>query len=253
VHPVDTIIITSSTGGMSGSTNEQYVIAFNEVQNNYIVHNYINVTQKTVHGNRDSLIKTIQRFPNFVGKTPPRNLMDSLLAALSTEYEKPTFDDLGLTWKEFKSYTGVTAIKKIARKYNVAWRFNLTYTSADANQIIFKSIQNPDTFNVYLTTGLDTTQTTITDYWNYTSVMAISGERSYGYSGQYPDIYRQPWNVSLVGHNDFVNLKINRFLIQLIPKRFYNRKELELTKLTDAYIKWYLKRIGFGIHDFNEF
>lgn len=237
---------------MYSSTNEKLIIVYNEIQNKFIIQDYYRKTQKAEKGNRDSVINATKHFSGFKGKSVPRNIIDSLLAALTSEYERPTFDDLGLNIKDFQSYTSPAAIKKVARKYDYAWKFNLAYTTVESNQNIFNSIQNPDTFNLYLTIGLDTIQTWITDYWNFNSIIAISGTRKYAYSGQYPNIYRQPWSVSLVGHNHFVNLKINRFVIQLIPKRFYNRRELELTRLTDDYIKWYLKRIGFGINDFME-
>jgi hypothetical protein len=246
--PVDTISIRSSSGGYQHGglkgRSDYFNITFDKKTNKYNAEYKKNYSKTSSKPNATwEKVKQLNK-----NKTVSNSSIEGLLNAFSTKNLKPTFENFGYNEKQFLSLTDGKHIRKVAKRYKRNWQFRRAYSSREENEIIFKGCQNLDTFSLFISSKFDTTHyILVTDYWDEMKVKITTNEKEFRFEGHYPNTFKQPW----YDHSDtskffipIVNLNINRFLVEILPNKFYKRKTIELQSLTDNYIKWYLKRRG---------
>lgn len=251
--PVDTIFINGSSGhfhfddkGTTTGRIDIYIIAFDKTTNKYVVADYKIVSLKGTYKPNTSE-QTVKHLSKDNGKVISNTNVDSLLTAFSSKYVKPTFENIGFDKQEFLSLTDEKHIRKVAKQYKQDWHFKMYYTTKEENNILFNGCQNIDTFNLFLSSKFDTTgYVMVTDVWDEMRVYIKTAGKEFGFEGKYPNAFKQPWydhsDTSNVFAGSIVNLNINRFLVAILPDKFYRRNTIELQSLTDNYIKWYLQR-----------
>lgn len=250
---VDTIFINGSSGhyhfddkGTTTGRTDIYTIAFDKTVNNYVVADYKTVSMKSTY-EPDTSEQTVKHLSKDRGKVISNTNVDGLLSAFSSKYVKPTFENIGFDKQEFLSLTDEKHIRKVAKRYKQDWHFKMYYTTKEKNNILFNGCQNIDTFNLFVSSKFDTTgYSMVTDVWDEMNVYIKTSDKQFGFEGKYPNAFKQPWydhsDTAKVFPTSIVNLNINRFLVAILPDKFYRRNTIELQSLTDNYIKWYLQR-----------
>ena len=129
-HPVDTIIISSSSGaynfkmGRSVGRSNSFVISYQKNKNEYVATDFIS-KKKLEH------LKTGSR------KVIPTISINGLLTSLSSRYETPTFNTLDLNMQEFRSFSSEKHVRKIAKAYKEQWHFKMAYSTKEENNAVF--------------------------------------------------------------------------------------------------------------------
>jgi hypothetical protein len=250
---VDTIFIYSSSGyyhfddkGTTTGRTDIYTIAFDKAVNNYVQADYKTVAMKSTY-KPDTSEQTIKHLTKDNDKVISTTVVDGLLTAFSSKYVKPTFENVGLDKQEFVSLTDERHIRKVAKEHKQHWYFKMNYSTKEENNILFNGCQNIDTFNLFVSSKFATTgYIIVTDVWDEMHVYIKTANKEFGFEGKYPNAFKQPW----YDHSDttkpiagsIVNLNINRFLVAILPEKFYLRNTIELQALVNDYIKWYLQR-----------
>lgn len=252
--PVDTVKISSNTSyyhfdtlGTTTGIYDEYIITYNSEKKDYFLHSYNRVKYKITF-----LPDTIFEIKRTINKDVliDRQLLSNLLLQFEISYSKPTFDNLGLSAKQFLKLTNKKQIIKVAKRHKVDWRFKKDYSTKDKNEVIFKSCQSIDTFNMYLNSTFDSTSSyrVITDIDDNFYVTISTSDYNHQYEGKYPNPFKQPWYVhstnNILDTISILNLSINLALSELLPKQFSRLSTLQIEALTNDYIEWYLKRIN---------
>jgi hypothetical protein len=247
---VDTITISSSSGayrfdkGGNTGRSDIYIIWFDKKSNNYYA-DYKTVYSVT-SSNPDTTHEKVKQLSR--GKPVLSSAVKGILNAFSSKNLKPTIENLGFNEQQFILLTNEKHIRKVASRHKVNWYFKRSNSSREKNEIIFKGCQKVDSFSLFVSTEFETTNyRLVTDFWDNMKVEIKTAKKGFRFEGHYPNTFKQPW----YDHSDtskffvpIVNLNINRFLVEILPVKFYRRNTIELQSLTDYYIIWYLKRRG---------
>lgn len=248
---VDTVKITSNSSyfhfdneGTTTGVYDAYVIVFNQETNNYILNTYQSNEYKSTFKPDTSIRKEriIQK-----NKGIDQTLIANLLKQFETTYQQPTYENIGISKKEFQILTSKKQIIKVAKWFNSDWHFKKSYSTTEKNKLIFSGCQNIDTFNLYLTTMFTNSDYVIvTDVEDHFNVIISTSTTDYCFEGKYPNPYKQPWYDHSVikgfGSSPILNFTINKALIDILPADFSRIETLKFEALTNEYIEWYLKR-----------
>lgn len=246
---VDTIKIISNSSyfhfdscGTTTGIYDEYIIVFDKIKNNYILNPYQRTEYKYTFNPDTSIVKQKQLKQ---GLSIDKILIGELLNELEISYIKPTFENIGISKKEFLKLTNKKHFLQVANWYKVDWQFEKNYSSKEENKKIFNACQNIDTFNLYLDNEFDTSDyIVITDVDAHFEIIISTNKTDYRFEGKYPNTYKQPWYLQ-TNDGDFkpiLNFSINQAIQKIVPTNFSNFKSLKIEELTNAYIKWYLKR-----------
>ncbi len=236
---IDTIVFASGTGGMRGGAFTNYVIAYSAKDSTYLISDYFDFVEK-VSGNRKGLVKKKKQFKSFIGKDTDIKLIQELLEVLEKLDNKPKFEDLGLTMEEFQKLTDIKAVRKIARKYYVDFKFNLRYTTPEKNLEFVDALQNKDTFNLYIRTRFDTTFSKVeTNNFDYAAIRIKSENFKFGISAE--NSFRQPWSTA---SRRVVSLKLSKLMAKIVPKNFRRKEAFDIQTIITDYITWFMRKRG---------
>lgn len=184
---------------------------------------------------------------NIKTKWITNDLIDSLLQELNCSYYP-----LNYTYFGFDSATFIVSAKavkaKVRKGYGYWWLFPDDYKSSKSPGCISaaKDLSDVRLFNTFLKNEFDTVgYSIITDVWSEVYFSVVTASKSYRFQGSYPNTLKIPWydldfNDDLLPKN-LVNPRINKYLLLILPKKFYQIKDLQLDKIIDWYIEWYLE------------
>lgn len=241
-NDVDTITFASGAGGMRGGAYTNYVIVYSVKDSSYTIFDYFDYVEK-VSGNRQRLIKKKKQYKSYIGKKIDIKLLEELIGVLEKLDNKPKFEDLGLSLAEFQKMADLNAAKKIAKKYYADYQFDLRYTTAEKNTDFVISLQNRDTFNLYIKTRFDTTWSRVeTNSFDYSAIRIKSDEFKYGISAV--NTFRQPWTT---GNRKYVNLKVSRLMAQIVPKNFRRKDAFDIKTIVADYVEWFMRKRGYRL------
>lgn len=247
---VDTLTITSGSWvyhfddkGTTSGKADKWTVIFNEEKNVYEVascvrtsfhstfkpdtgylHNY--ALQHKRHVNQQQLVYLFEQFSG----------SDTIA----------TFENSGISENEFLKATRKKDVQTQLKRYRKKWDFFYYYDKKEREQT-YADVQNKDTFNLFLATAFHLGQYTfITDVGDDIWVEISTDSTDYSYRGKIPDVFKQPFHdmndPSL--ESGVLNLRINKTLVDLLPKRFNQLSDLETRALMNSYIVWLLKRKG---------
>lgn len=250
-NAVDTLKINSNssyyhfdTCGTSTGTEDEYIIAFENNTNQYVIDTYQRTEYKVTFKPSKSTSKS-----RILAKRQKINndIIKDLLTELQTKSKAPNFNNIGLTAEMFSRLTDKKHIIKIAKSQDVDWHFKKEYSTREQNTLFFKNCQNVDTFNLFLKTAFDTVgYAMVTDVSDNFNIYISTDKTKYSYEGKYPNPYNQPW----YNHTDkskhlpsaILNLSINNALVNILPYNFTSLSTIKIETLTNEYLMWYLKR-----------
>lgn len=248
---VDTIKISSNSSyyhfddkGTTTGIYEVYNIVFHKESNNYSLNTYQSTEYKSTF-KPDTLIRKERIVKENIGID--QTLISNLLKQFEITYLQPTFENIGMSYKEFQMLTTKKQIIKVSKWFNSDWHFKKSYSTTEKNKLIFSGCQNIDTFNLYLTTMFTNSDYVIvTDVEDHFNVIISTSTTDYCFEGKYPNPYKQPWYDHSVikgfGSSPILNFTINKALIDILPADFSRIETLKFEALTNEYIEWYLKR-----------
>lgn len=250
---VDTLKIISNssyyhfdTCGTTTGAYDEYVLVFNKEKNNYILNPYQRTEYKFTF-KPETLFRKEKKMKQ--GLVVDRLLITNLLKQLEINYLKPTFDNIGITHKEFLKLTDRKHIVQVAKQHKTNWHFKRAYSTKEKNEILFKGCQNIDTLNLYLSATFDTSgYVMVTDVDCHFDIIISTAKANSHFEGKYPNPYKQPWYNHLekgrFTSTSVLNFSINNALVNLLPDGFSRLETLKFEALTNEYIEWYLKRRG---------
>lgn len=89
--------------------------------------------------------------------------------------------------------------------------------------------------------------TTHVDIWNFTRALFIKDTDTTVADLDFVHPLGQPLGLYKKGEIDnskqYVNLKVNLLLCKMLPASSDEKKELEITALTDLYVRWYIDKV----------
>lgn len=250
---VDTLKIISNsshyhfdTCGTTTGIYDEFVLVFSEEKNNYILSPYKRTEYKFTLKPDTSFRK--EKVLN-QGVVVDQLLISNLLEQFEITYSKPSFDNIGMTTKEFLKLTDKKHIIQVAKWHETDWHFKKSYSTKGQNDEIFKGCQNADTLNLYLATAFDTMgYVLVTDVDDHFDVSISTTKTNYRFEAKYPNSYKQPWyyhaDKGSFASTSLLNFQINNALVLILPDTFSRIKTLKFESLTNEYIEWYLKRRG---------
>lgn len=248
---VDTVKITSNSSyyhfddkGTTTGVYDVYLIVLKKETNNYILNTYQNIEYKSTF-KPDTSIGKETIIQNNIGID--QTLIANLLKQFEITYQQPTYENIGISNKEFQVLTSKKQIIKVAKWFNADWRFKKSYSTTENKKLIFSGCQNIDTFNLYLATMFSNSDYVIvTDVEDHFNVIISTNAADYCFEGKYPNPYKQPWydhsEKKGFGSTPVLNFSINNALVALLPPDFSRIETLKFEALTNEYIEWYLKR-----------
>ena len=172
------------------------------------------------------------------------DLINSLLQELNCSYYPLNYTYFGLDSATF--IVSAKAVKaKVRKGYGYWWLFPEDHRSSKCISAS-KDLSDVRLFNTLLKTEFDTVgYSIISDVWSEVYFSVITASKSYRFQGVYPNTLNIPWydldfNADLLPKN-LVNPRINKYLLLILPKKFYRIEDLQLDKIIDRYIEWYLE------------
>jgi len=173
--------------------------------------------------------------------------LKDLLLQLQTADSIVTIENSGISYEELLRATKKKKVHNNLKRYHQLKDYFL-YSFKDERQDFFSDLRNVDTLNLYLSSAFRSGgYPIVTDFgdsfWISVSTDSLDNE----FEGKYPDVFRQPLYDNNDAFSDFylLNLKINKSLVALLPKRFGRIHTIETQALFDDYIRWLLKRRKF--------
>jgi len=245
---IDSLTITFSSGyyhfddsGTYTSTSDEWLVVFNEEKNEYRVE-LCNRTNSLSTFKPVSSRKTTYSI-NHTKRTDQAKLVN-LLQQFENGDTIATFENSGITTEDFLRATRKSKIWKVLKRYRARKDFFYFYDKDERTQI-YADIQNIDTFNVFLSTAFHLNQfPIITDVADDIWVEISTDSMDFKYLGKIPDTFKQPFHVmdGYFGLESILNLKINKALVAILPRKFHNLWRIQTQELMNDYIHWLLER-----------
>ncbi len=215
---------------------ENFVIGYDKNTDSYLINLYRRrIIDRIQNQEKEELLR------RFNGNIIDKNILDSLLTALSTN-KPPVFTNINLDSKKFKTLTNKKHIQKMIKIFTGGGHFKIKAKPS----ALSKGCQNLDTFNLYLSGFLllDTSNSG-NSYLNNLTTIAIKTDKGFFYFSSQWQHFKQPWieesrdsgKIKII--NYVLNFDINQYLIQILPKKFYSRNTMEIQHLIEGYIIWY--------------
>lgn len=218
---------------------------YDKTQNQYVIERFYRDKYKRTFRPDTIKLKT-SIFKTEIGKKVDVDKIESLLISLSNNVSSQSlFAQVDTT--ELKRLINEKQIRKIAKHYDLDWRFQRRYSTKEENKVFFKGFESMDSLKIYLLERFDTSgYVIVTDYSNTSNIWISTNKKEYRFEGKYPNSIKQPW----YNHSDtsqdigfaILNLKINQSLCNLLPKDFLLKETISNEALVNDYITWYFER-----------
>jgi hypothetical protein len=252
---VETIVINARTGAYqfddSGTMlgyEEQFSLSFDKSSNKYIIAEHFKQESKsTFEPDTSTIQKTTLKAK--IGKSIKTVLINDFLNSLSTEIQIQNLISQVDT-NNLQNFLSKKRIRKIAKKYDIDWRFERSYRLKRKNLAFYDECRSIDTFKIYLFETFENSgYAMVTDYSNSINILVTTDKGKYSFYGRFPNSFKQPWldesdSTSYFGKS-ILNFDINKTLILILPKKFYLKKSISPEALYYDYLKWYLRRRNF--------
>jgi hypothetical protein len=251
---VDTIFIQSHESsyqfddqGATKGKADVISITFDLARNQYVIDQcyrdeYIRTTRP------DTIKVDTRNYKVKIGRSINTKEIEALFTSLSTRIDQQAlFEQIDTT--ELKKHLTEKQIRRVAKWYEVDWKFRRRYSTKEENSAFFESCKSLDTLKTYLIERFDTSgYAIISDYSSTINIRISTRQTEYRFEGKYPNPVKQPW----YNHTDtyqlfgqaVLNLNINQSLRKLLPKGFLLKETISTVALVDDYIVWYLERRG---------
>lgn len=166
-------------------------------------------------------------------------LICNLLKELNCSYYP-----LNHTYFGFDSATFVVSSKAVKSKAQKTHRLRYKSSKSTACISVAQELSDVRLFDAFLKTEFDTAgYSIISDVWNEFNFSVITPSKTYFFQGKYPNTLKIPWHDLNFNNNllpkNLLNPLINKYLILILPKKFYQIEQLQLDKIIDQYIEWY--------------
>lgn len=249
---VDTVIIKSHRSvyqfddkGTTKGEADIISITFDRDGKQYVIDRfYRDEYKRTI--DPDTLKLQTKVYQSEIGKTVDLEHIKSLLISLSPGENHPH------VWTQIDptKLSGLLTekrIRKVAKRYGIAWEFKRRYSSREENVAFFNGCKSMDTLKIYLEERFDTLgYMMVTDVSNTINIWISTAQAEYQFEGKYPNPIKQPWynhsDTSQIFPQAILNLEINQCLYELLPEDFLLKKTISNEALVDDYISWYFER-----------
>ncbi|HLP12868.1 MAG TPA: hypothetical protein VK177_13115 [Flavobacteriales bacterium] len=252
---IDTVRIVSHVAGYQfdscGTTigsKDVYMLVFNAKRGQYEVNSYKRTKYEATFkcGYKEDIYDAFKN-RNAAAFDPSVSFrLKKLIADLDTGSLLPAMHNSGISKTRFEELTSKYAIGNMLRKSGLEKKVKKHFATKSATDSLVKSIQNVDTFNLYLQTKFgDCSNTMITDACGVISIYIHTFKEIYRFEGEFQDEWFQPWQLYRKNEweKDIVNLKINIDLSYILPHGFKQAEALSDTVLIKSYMKWMLVRL----------
>ena len=238
--PVMKIQIVSNSGhyhldkyGSKSGKQEQFLISFDSFSMSYKVKEYESDSYKsTVFPKRS--FNNPKKIIGYNGMKIKNSYIEGLLSSVKNEYEKPDFDSLGISRKQFKGIFSPKNMMAVAEKNSLFPV--LENLSAKEKKDIIADYCNTDSFSLFLIANFDTSSINnestaqFEDRWDNLIILIKTKKKSYIYGAGVSDLRQPFYNYTNTKENFFPihNLSINKYLLRILPYDFQGRKNLEV-------------------------
>jgi hypothetical protein len=249
---VDTIFIKSHLSAFQFDNNgttegkaDIISISYDYNSNRYFIDRCYNDQYKWTISPRTKKLET-RIYKSKIGEKVNFDLIESLLFSLSSRLNNQDLLSQVDTTK-LKDILTEKQILKVAKSYDIVWKFNRSYSTKEENTQFFNGCKSIDTLKIYLSERFDTSgYVMVTDYANTIDIWISTNKTKYRYQGSFPNPVKQPWyslsETSFLFEQAILNLKINQNLTELLPKGFLLIETISDKALVNDYISWYFER-----------
>ncbi len=227
--------------GTTTYTIDNIYFVYDEQQAEYRVNAY---KRKNVHGTFKPNKVDVGEFSIATSKDVDKAKLNDLLTQLTTSDSVATLKNSGITEEEFLHCTKRNKMHAWIRRYRKFAEYFLYYDKQERKDIL-QDLRNVDTLNRYLSEEFRFSgYPIVTDVGDSFWITISTDSSDFEFQGKYPDTFRQPLHNmnDLVDEFSVLNLKINKSLVAILPKKFSRIRTIKTQALMDEYIIWLLKR-----------
>ena len=225
-----------------------YVVSYNKNTGAYSVSDYRNVRSE-YYGSTGQQKTEVSHFQASKGRIVPNQLIKGFLSALSSPNEMPTLANLGIDSAEFQHFATKKKIRKVGKHFNRSWWLEWFLFTKKEKMDLLNGCQNPDTFHLFLDLKFNEVSYVLATDVSCVSIINIKADgKEFHFNRNYPNDFMIPWSdysdTSKKFTTEIRNLGINKWIFQILPKKFHLRHSFDSQVLAYDYIKWYLQRRG---------